>query len=83
MRKKYKVSAEIELEINAPNKKQVNSLIEYFKTTFIGGYESFGSAGTIKQPTSRLKIFMKVDRTKVSSSKKLQIKKRISRKGIL
>lgn len=47
MRKKYKVTAEIELEIDAPNKKQVNSLIEYFKASF-SGYESFGSAGTIK-----------------------------------
>ena len=44
VRKKYKVSSEIELEINAPNKKQVNSLIEYFKTTFIVRYEMFGSA---------------------------------------
>ena len=55
VRKKYKVSAEIELEINAPNKKQVNSLIEYFKTTFIGGYESFGSAGTIKTTNIEVK----------------------------
>ena len=50
-----KVSAEIELEINAPNKKQVNSLIEYFKTTFICGYESFGSAGTIKTTNIEVK----------------------------
>lgn len=55
VRKKYKVSAEIELEINAPNKKQVNSLIEYFKTTFICGYESFGSAGTIKTTNIEVK----------------------------
>lgn len=55
VRKKYKVSAEIELEINAPNKKQVNSLIGCFKTTFICGYESFGSAGTIKTTNIEVK----------------------------
>ena len=49
------MSAEIELEINAPNKKQVNSLIECFKTTFICGYESFGSAGTIKTTNIEVK----------------------------
>lgn len=48
VRKKYKVIAEIELEINATNKKQIDSLIEHFKNSFMSGYENFGSAGTIK-----------------------------------
>lgn len=55
MRKKYKVSAEIELEIDAPNKKQANSLIKYFKTIFMAGYESFGSAGRIKTTNINIK----------------------------
>lgn len=48
MKKKYKVNVEIELEIDAPNKKQINNLVKDFKDNAKWKYESFGSKGRIK-----------------------------------
>ena len=48
MKKKYKVNVEIELEIDAPNKKQINNLIKDFKDNAKCKYESFGSKGRVK-----------------------------------
>lgn len=49
MKKKYKAFVEIDFEIDASNKKQINSLIKKFKTKFMRcEYESFGSTGSIK-----------------------------------
>lgn len=49
MKKKYKAFIEIDLEIDASNKKQINSLIKNFKTDLMKlEYECFGSIGRIK-----------------------------------
>lgn len=53
MKKKYKVNVEIALEIDAPNKKQINNLIKDFKDSAKWKYESFGSKGRIKNNECR------------------------------